>query len=128
MRVNKYCFTMLFGSMFLMSLWLSAQSGKVPPLKFVQMNGKVFTARDLPMGKPIIIIYFSPECDHCDVMTNEMMKHPEKDKKASVAVVTYLPVDQVCKFVQKHWLAKLSNFYAGTKGNSFFLRNYYKLN
>lgn len=128
MRINKYYFTLLFGLMFLMSSSLSAQSGKVPPFKVVQSNGKVFRAQDLPMGKPIILIYFSPECDHCDVMTNEMMKHPEKYKKASVAMVTYLPVDQVGKFVQKHGLAKLSNFYVGTEGTSFFLRNYYKLN
>lgn len=119
---------MLFGLMFLMSSSLSAQSGKVPPFKVVQMNGKVFTAQDLPMGKPIVIIYFSPDCDHCNLMTTEMMKNPDKYKNASVAMVTYLPVDQVSKFVQKHGLAKRSNFYVGTEGTSFFLRNYYKLN
>ena len=107
---------------------LHAQAGKLPPFRVLQTNGKVFKAQDLPIGKPIVIIYFSPDCDHCDVMTKEMMKQPEKYKKASVAMVTYLPVDQVGKFVQKHGLAKLSNFYVGTEGTSFFLRNYYKLN
>ncbi len=107
---------------------IHAQAGKLPPFRMQQTNGKVFKAEELPFGKPIVLIYFSPDCDHCDVMTKVMMKQPEKYKKASVVMVTYLPVNQVGKFVLKHGLAKLSNFYVGTEGTSFFLRNYYKLN
>ena len=111
-----------------LSNYLQAQAGKLPPFRMLQANGKVFKAEELPMGKPIVLIYFSPDCDHCNVMTKEMVKQKDKYKNASVAMVTYLPVDQVSAFVQKHGLGKLSNFYVGTEGTSFFLRNYYRLN
>ena len=106
---------------------VKAQAGKLPPFRMMQVNGKVFKAEDLPMEKPIIIIYFSPECDHCDKLMKELVKQTEGLKKASIAMITYLPVEKVLDFEKTYSLKKYSNIYAGTEGNSFFLRNYYKL-
>ena len=104
-----------------------AQAGKLPPFRMMQANGKIFKAEELPMGKPIIIIYFSPECDHCDRLMKELVKQKEELKKASIAMITYLPVEKVLEFEKSYSLKNYSNIYAGTEGNSFFLRNYYKL-
>ncbi len=104
-----------------------AQSGKLPPFRVVQSNGKVFKAEDLPIGKPIILIYFSPECDHCDKLMKDLMKRQANFKKASIAMITYLPVEKVSKFVQQYNLNKYPNIYVGTEGNAFFVRNYYKI-
>ena len=104
-----------------------AQAGKLPPFRMMQANGKIFKAEDLPIEKPIILIYFSPECGHCDKLMKEFVKQTEGLKKASIAMITYLPVEKVLEFEKTHALKKYSNIYAGTEGNSFFLRNYYKL-
>lgn len=106
---------------------LHAQKGKLPPFQMMQANGKIFTAHDLPVGKPILIVYFSPDCDHCEKMLKEFFKQSSGFQKASVAFVTYLPVDKVSKFEKDYNLAKFSNMYAGTEGSTFFLRNYYKI-
>ena len=106
---------------------LHAQKGKLPPFQMMQANGKVFKAHDLPMGKPILIVYFSPDCDHCEKMLKEFFKQSLGFQKASVAFVTYLPVDKVSKFEKDYNLGKFSNMYAGTEGTTFFLRNYYKI-
>ena len=79
------------------------------------------------MGKPIIIIYFSPECDHCEKLMKELLKRTEEFKKASIAMVTYLPVEKVLEFEKTYVLKKYSNIYAGTENSSFFLKNYYNL-
>ncbi len=42
-------------------------------------------------------------------------------------MITYLPVERVAKFVKDFSLNKYANIYAGTEGNSFFVRNYYKI-
>jgi thioredoxin-related protein len=106
---------------------LHAQKGKLPPFKILQANGKVFTAHDLPMGKPILIVYFSPDCDHCEKMLNEFFKQSSGFQKASVAFITYLSVDKVSKFEKEYNLINHPNMYAGTEGNTFFVRNYYKI-
>jgi peroxiredoxin len=118
---------LLLSWLLLVNTAVFAQAGKLPPFRMMQANGKVFKAEDLPMGKPIIIIYFSPDCDHCKKLMQRFFKHQASFKKASVAMVTYLPVEDVKKFVQKYSLSKYSNIYAGSEGNTFFLKNYYKL-
>ena len=104
-----------------------AQSGKVPPFQMVQANGKIFRAQDLPMGKPILLVYFSPDCDHCEKMLKTFFKQATNFQKASVAFITYLPVDRVSKFTTDYQLAKYANMYAGTEGSPFFIRNYYRI-
>jgi thioredoxin-related protein len=104
-----------------------AQQGKLPPFQMVQPNGKIFKAQYLPMGKPIVIIYFSPDCDHCEKLMKEVLKHKTELKKASIAMVTHLPVQNVTAFVKKYKLNNETNFYVGTEGTTFFLKNYYKL-
>lgn len=106
---------------------LFAQSGKVPPFQMVQANGKIFRAQDLPMGKPILLFYFSPECDHCEKALQAFFKQAGNFQKASVAFITFLPVDKVSKFVKGYNLAKHPNMVAGTEGSTYFVRNYYRI-
>ncbi len=104
-----------------------AQQGKLPPFQMMQASGTVFKAQNLPMGKPIVLIYFSPDCDHCEKLMNDIVKQKAGLSKASVAMVTYLPVQSVVDFKKKYQLDKMPNFYVGTEGNSLFLRKYYRL-
>lgn len=106
---------------------VSAQSGKVPPFQVVQANGKIFRAQDLPMGKPILLVYFSPDCGHCGKMLKAFFSKAGNFQKASVAFITYLPVDKVATFEKAYNLAKHPNMYAGTEGSTFFIRNYYRI-
>ncbi len=108
-------------------LCANAQSGKLPPFRMVQRNGKLFKAENLPMGKPILIVYFSPGCEHCEDFTRQLKANITQLKKASVAMVTYWPVADLNSFVHKFSLNNFSNIYTGTEGNSFFLRNYYNI-
>jgi len=106
---------------------VAAQNGKLPPFRIMQSNGKIFKAEQLPFEKPILIIYFSPECDHCQAFMKEFFKQAENFKKASVVMVTYLPVEEVTKFVTEFGVSRYSNIYVGTEGSSYFLKNYYQI-
>lgn len=107
---------------------VSAQSNKVPPFRMVQSNSKLFLAADLPMGKPIIIFYFSPECEDCQKETEALLAHIEDLKKASIAMITYLSVETVSQFVTKNKLDKHPNIFVGTEGNYLLVKNYYTIN
>lgn len=111
----------------LCSLHLSAQSGKVPPFRMIQPDGNVFRAQDLPMGKPIIMIYFSTECDDCLQMIMNLLARMDEFNTASIAMITYFPVQTVADFVTSFYLDNYSNIYVGTEGTSFFVRDYYSI-
>jgi len=116
-----FCMTGICGK----NIW--AQAGKLPPFQIVQSNNSIFRAQQLPLGKPVVIVYFDTDCDHCHELMKTMMANIKKLQKASVAMVTYLPVEKVAKFARQYDIQKFSNIYMGTEGTTFFLKNYYKL-
>jgi thiol-disulfide isomerase/thioredoxin len=101
-----------------------SQSNKVPPFKMIQADGKVFLAGNLPLGKPIVIIYFSPECEDCQQLIKELLN---RINSASIAMITYQPKDKVKQFVSEYQLDKYSNIFIGTEEDSYFVGKYYKV-
>lgn len=122
--------TALFASLlavFVLASTAFAQNGKLPPFRIMQANGNIFKAEQLPFEKPILVIYFSPECDHCRAFMKDFFKRASDFKKASVVMVTYLPVAEVTKFINDFNVSKYPNIYVGTEGSSYFLKNYYQI-
>ena len=104
-----------------------SQSGKVPPFQMILHNGKLFKAQNLPFEKPIIIMYFSPECEECHQFTEALLTRMDDFLNASIAMITYMPVEKVKEFVSVNKLDKYPNIFVGTEGNSLFVRNYYNI-
>lgn len=105
----------------------NTQGKKLPPFQMVQANGQLFKAQQLPMGKPILLVYFSPGCDHCEKLVRQMRQQQAQLARLSVVLITYWPVKDVATFVKQFSLQQYANFYVGTEGNTFFVRNYYQL-
>jgi hypothetical protein len=106
---------------------INAQTGKVPPFRMVTPDGETFKAENLPFEKPIIIIYFSPDCDECQQMTKDLLSRISDFEKASIAMITYLSVEVVRKFAADNSINIYSNIYIGTEGNYLFVKNYYNI-
>jgi thiol-disulfide isomerase/thioredoxin len=113
--------------MLLMSSLAWSQHNKVPPFQMIQVNGKVFLAGNLPIGEPIVLIYFSPDCEDCQQMTKEILNRIKEFNNASIAMITNLSIDKVKHFVNEFHLDNYANIFTGTEGNSFFVGNYYKV-
>jgi len=118
---------LLSAMMLLMSSATHSQSNKVPPFKMIQADGKVFLAGNLPLGKPIVIIYFSVECEDCQQLIKELLNRINELNSASIAMITYQPKDKVKQFVSEYQLDKYSNIFIGTEEDSYFVGNYYKV-
>lgn len=115
----------LLGFCFTLSSY--GQFEKVPPFRMMQSNNKVFRAEDLPIGKPILIVYFSPDCEDCHAFLEAMLDRMNDFKNVSIAMVTYMTGDIVSKYIVKNGLNMYSNIYVGTEGNTLFLKNYYNI-
>jgi len=105
----------------------NAQHNKLPPFRMLLENNTVFRAQQLPFDKPIILIYFLPDCEHCQKLTTNIVNHINDFNRFSVVMITYYPPAEVGRFARRYGLDKHSNFYFGTEGNSFFLKQYYGL-
>ena len=103
------------------------KAAKLPPFTIKQADGSLYKAENLPHGKPVLLFYFSPDCDHCVTLMNDFFKKTEAFKKASIVMITYLPVERVVQFNDEHKTKRFSNLVIGTEGFSFFVRNYYHL-
>ncbi|WP_164972586.1 TlpA family protein disulfide reductase [Lacibacter luteus] len=113
--------------LFIVALNAVCAQQKIPPFRMALSDGKLFSASNLPMGKPVIVIYFSPECDHCQVLMKEWFKRSNDFKKASVVMITFLPVTSVALFEKEYKTKQHPNIFTGTEGTGFFVRNYYKV-
>jgi peroxiredoxin len=102
-------------------------SQTIPPFKMTLSNNKIFKAADLPKGKPIVLIYFDPDCDHCQKLMTELFKKINRFEKAEMVLITFKPITEVAAFEKKYSTSKYANMRVGTEGTLFYLKNYYKL-
>jgi hypothetical protein len=116
-----------FSLLFLSNAETKAQSGKLPPFCIMQPNGKYFRAQNLPFEKPIIIIYFSPDCEDCLSFLDKFFIRIKDFNKASLVMITYLPMEEVKKFVVRYKTGNYKNIIVGTEGSTFFIKDYYKI-
>jgi len=105
----------------------NASSQPIPPFKMMLSDNRIFSTSDLHKGKPVVLIYFDPDCDHCQKLMEELFKKINQLKKAEIIMVTYKPVSVLPPFEKKHNTSKYSNITVGTEGMGFYLRNYYGL-
>jgi thiol-disulfide isomerase/thioredoxin len=115
------CFsTMVFFS-------LAAFSQSLPPFKMYRSDKTIFNATELPKTKPVVLIYFDPDCDHCQKLMKELFLKIDAFKKAEIIMVTFKSVEEVAAFEKQHNAQKYPNIIVGTEGIGFYLRNYYGL-
>ncbi len=120
---------MIMGMFFSMSLFAQPKGMKqfsvdIPPFKMLLSNGRFYSAKDLQKNKPVIIIYFSPDCDHCQVLMNDLFKNINEFKNTELIMVTFRTLGDVINFEKSYQTTKYPNIKVGTEGNTFFLRKY----
>lgn len=116
-------------------LWMAAPAGAqaekksnaIPPFKMLQTNNRYFEAKDLDKAKPVVLIYFAPDCPHCQVLLDGVFKNMAAFKKTQLILVTFKPLDELQLFERQFNTAAYPNVKTGTEGTTFFLRYYYNL-
>ena len=102
-------------------------SQSLPPFKMYRSDKTIFNAAGLPKTKPVVLIYFDPDCEHCQKLMKELFLKIDAFKKAEIIMVTFKPIEEVAAFEKLNNTQKHSNITVGTEGLGFYLRNYYGL-
>ena len=105
---------------FVLASDMYSQSDTIPPKKnpsFPSINlllpGRaLFTKDDLPK-KPVMLMIFSPMCEHCQQETKELLKNIDKFSQSTIVMTTMMPYDSMMTFREKYKLASYDNIIVG---------------
>lgn len=86
----------------------------------------MFNTKDIPTGKPTVLMYFSPDCDHCALVVRKIKEHNKDFKKAHIYMSTPMSLAATKEFSKELEIDKMDNITIG-KDHAFFVIKYYKI-
>ncbi|MCE7064802.1 peroxiredoxin [Dyadobacter sp. CY326] len=99
---------------------------KIAPFQIKLTNGQQYTASQLAAG-PVVLIYFSPDCDHCQNFTKDMIKNYSIFANKQVVMITFQSMEMLKPFVTQYKLSTYPNIKVGTEGYSYIVQRYYQI-
>jgi cytochrome oxidase Cu insertion factor (SCO1/SenC/PrrC family) len=98
----------------------------LPPFNILlQDSTTIFNTYNIKEGKPTVLFFFSPDCEHCQMVTDSLVKYMPQMKAADFYMFTFMPLTELRPFAEKKHLNDLKNVVVG-KDYEFFFPMYYK--
>jgi len=98
----------------------------IPPYHILTTDSVYTSPADLKNNKPVMIIYFAPDCSHCQHLMGEMKPKMDAFKHVQVVMITWVKeIRAIRDFYRDYDLKKHSNFTVGTEGYSMVVQRYY---
>lgn len=97
----------------------------VPPISLLQADSTLLTKAQLKKG-PVLVMFFSPTCDHCQHQIADMLKRKEVLKGVQWVLATYQPFEEMVAFIQSYDLKKYDNIKVG-RDEKFVLPSFYQI-
>ena len=99
----------------------------IPPYKILTTKDQNLTPADLEKNKPVMIIYFAPDCPHCQKLIKDMKPSMGKFKNIQVIMITFSDIRMVKTFENDYGLKAYPNFILGTEGYTYTVQRFYQL-
>lgn len=75
----------------------------LPNFKFTDTDGKVVSPATLEQGKPVVVVYFDPDCDHCQQQAEWVRDGINLFKDIQLVWVSWGEADAVKKFEKTYF-------------------------
>jgi thioredoxin-related protein len=99
----------------------------VPPFKLLKIDStSYFTKGDLKKNKPVLIILFNPDCDHCKHEIEAIVKDIDELKNVQIVMSTMMPFSLMKSFYQSYGLEKFDNITVG-QDFQYLLPTFYQI-
>ena len=85
----------------------------------------LFSTAQIPTGKAIVLIYFSPDCEHCQEQTKNILQKIDSLQNVNFYFITTDPLDRLKMFDKYYKLYNYKNITIGRDIHFSFLK-YYK--
>jgi thioredoxin-related protein len=99
----------------------------LPPFHLLKLDSSTYlTKEDVKKNHRTIIMYFSPDCDHCKHQTESILADFKKFKDIEIIMATYQPFEELKEFNEHYRMAEHPNIKMG-RDEKFFLPPFYKI-
>lgn len=89
-------------------------------------DSTAFTNKNLLKNKSLVIMFFSPDCEHCQKETKELLAYKEELKNIQILMVSPSSYSMVKQFYHEYGLSAMSNIKLGNDLN-YALGSIYQL-
>lgn len=98
----------------------------IPAFSILQTDSTWFNKEALPENKPVVIIYFSPDCGHCQLTAHEFDAAMKKMKNIFFVWVSYRPVPEIKTFDDDYHLSSFKNVRIG-RDLKYFVPSFFRV-
>lgn len=99
---------------------------KLPSFSIQQTDSSWLSSAKLPKNKFTVIVYFSPDCGHCQIEAQEMVNGMDSLKKVSFVWIGYRPLQELKDFYYAYGFNKFPNIKIGRDAN-YSVASFYQL-
>jgi thiol-disulfide isomerase/thioredoxin len=100
---------------------------RLPAFKiFTVPDSTAFTNEQLKKNKPLVLMFFSPDCDHCQKETKEILAYKEELKNLQIIMAS--PVasfGEIKNFYQEYNITSMKNIIMGQDPNYALCSRYH---
>jgi thiol-disulfide isomerase/thioredoxin len=75
-------------------------------------------SRNIPTGKPIVLLYYSPYCPFCKALTQEIIEEMDELKNIQFYFISSFPMSTLKAYSKAYQLAKYPNIITGVDTSS----------
>lgn len=99
----------------------------VPPFTIaLAVDSASFSKENVKGKRPVLIMVFSPDCNHCIQATQDLLANIQKFKKTEIILASSLSMASVNAFYVENKLSLYSNIHVGYDRNNF-LGSFYEV-
>ena len=99
----------------------------IPPFRLLKLDSTSYlTKEDLKKHRLTMIMFFSPDCDHCKHQTEAILAEENKFKDIEIVMATFQPFEDMKNFNTHYRIFEHPNFKIG-RDEKFFLVPFYRI-
>lgn len=86
----------------------------IPSFTIQMPDSKWFSKADLQPGRPNLILYFSPDCGHCQLETEELLSKMKEFNNLQIVMITSRPFEDMKNFAEHYMIKRFPAITIGT--------------
>lgn len=96
----------------------------IPSFKIQMPDSSWFSKANLQPKRPTLILYFSPDCSHCQIETEELLSKIKEFNNLQIVMVTSRPFEDMSNFAEHYKIRRFPSIKIGTDPARYVTRFY----
>jgi len=124
----KYSFCIIFFCLFISCSFVTQKKEALPSFNLLLLDSTTtFNTAKIPEGKPFVLVYFSPDCEHCQQETEQILAKMDSLNKTKFYFFSVEPFGRIKAFHKYYHLSNYPNITMG-RDYTFFFPIHFKAN